>query len=171
MDVEDAQTPVEKGDIELAINRNRHSRVLVAQVLTGALEEYVHTSADIETSLIEAGERRLQVLNNNMSILTLIARITPLLGLLGTVLGMIFGFEALSEAGVGKEALADAIGVALITTATGLMIAIPTVVFITYFRSRIRQIQAEFEEIFIDVIKSVKNAPTPSGSDKLAKCV
>ncbi len=52
----------------------------------------------------------------------------------------------------------SAIGVALVTTATGLIIAIPTLVSLTFLRSRIRRIQAEFEEIFIDVIKSVKRA-------------
>jgi biopolymer transport protein ExbB len=94
-----------------------------------------------------------------MAILSLIARIAPLLGLLGTVLGMIFGFEAISaEESAGKQELASAIGVALVTTATGLIIAIPTLVSLTFLRSRIRRIQAEFEEIFIDVIKSVKRA-------------
>lgn len=158
--VEEVQSQIEKGDFDGAINRNRYCPILVGRILSRALEEYAYTSADIETSLLESGERQLQVLNNNMSILSLVAKIAPLLGLLGTVVGMIAGFEQLSYTGVGKEQLAAAIGVALITTATGLTIAIPTLVAITYFRSRIRRLQAEFEEIFIDIVKTVKSQPS-----------
>ena len=157
--VEGVQKQIEEGDFDEAINRHRNSPILVGRVLSRALEEYVYTSADIETSLLESGERQLQVLNNNLSILSLVAKIAPLLGLLGTVVGMIAGFEQLSYTGVGKEQLAGAIGVALITTATGLTIAIPTLVAMTYFRSRIRRLQAEFEEIFIDIVKTVKSQP------------
>lgn len=160
--VEDVQRQIEKGQIDDAINRYQNSRSLVGHILSKGLEEYTSTSADIEISLTEAGERGLQVLNNNLAVLSLVAKISPLLGLLGTVLGMIMGFEELERAGVGKENLAHAIRVALITTAAGLIIAIPTVVALTYFRSKIRRLTAEFEEIFIDVIKSVKASRSAS---------
>ena len=154
--VDDIQKQIELGTVERALDRYQRGSALVGRILTRGIEEYRNTSADIETALVEAGERGLHILHNNMAILNLIARIAPLLGLLGTVLGMINGFKALSQAGVGKEQLAVAISVALITTATGLIIAIPTLIAATYFRTRIQRIQAEFEEIFIDVIKSVK---------------
>ncbi|MBM3997624.1 MAG: MotA/TolQ/ExbB proton channel family protein [Planctomycetes bacterium] len=156
--VDDIQVHIERGQIDQAIDRHRHNPILVGRILSRGLEEYRQTSANIETALMEAGERGLQVLNNNLAVLNLIARIAPLLGLLGTVQGMIMGFEELELAGVGKENLAHAIRIALITTAFGLVIAIPTVVASTYFRSQIRRLQAEFEEIFIDVIKSVNAA-------------
>ena len=92
----------------------------------------------------------------------------PLLGLLGTVIGMIAGFGTLEIAGVGKEELAKAIRMALITTASGLAIAIPTIIASTYFRSRIRRITAEFEEIFIDLIKTVKAANDDAGGSESA---
>lgn len=163
--VEDFQTRIEQGKLDEALGQHADSPALVGRVLSKGIEEYVNTSADIETALVEAGERGLQVLYNNLSVLSLISRIAPLLGLLGTVLGMIKGFEALELANVGKEELASAIKIALITTATGLMIAIPTIIASTYFRSKIRRLQAEFEEIFIDVIKSVKAASAHTGSD------
>lgn len=156
--VDDIQSLVENGQIDQAISRHRHSSSLVGRVLAQGLEEFVSTAADIETALTESGERGLQVLNNNLSVLNLVARIAPLLGLLGTVLGMISGFTVLELSGVGKEELAKSIRIALITTATGLEIAIPAVVAGAYFRARVRRLQAEFEEIFIDVIKSVKQA-------------
>lgn len=159
--VEEVQGAVEKGRVGEAIARHRDSPVLVGRILSKGLEEYEATSADIETSLFEAGNRGLQVLNNNLGLLSLVARVAPLIGLLGTVLGMIMGFEVLEKAGVRKESLAHAIRVALITTATGLAIAIPTIIALAYFRSRIRALQAEFEEILIDVISTVKQAGTP----------
>ncbi|MFP6885936.1 MAG: MotA/TolQ/ExbB proton channel family protein [Opitutales bacterium] len=166
--VEDIQTHVEQGKIDMAIARHHGSPSLVGRILSKGLDEYTNTSADIETSLVEAGERGLQVLNNNLSVLGLIARVAPLLGLLGTVIGMIAGFGTLEIAGVGKEELAKAIRMALITTASGLAIAIPTIIASTYFRSRIRRITAEFEEIFIDLIKTVKAANGDDGSSDSA---
>lgn len=154
--VDDIQRHIEQGKMEVAIRRHKHSPVLIGRILSEGLEEYASTSADIETSLIEAGERGLPVLFNNLAVLGLVAKVAPLLGLLGTVLGMIMGFEELEQAGVGKENLAHAIRVALFTTAAGLIIAIPTVVANAYFRSGIRRVTAEFEEIFIDIIKTVK---------------
>ena len=164
--VEDIQTHVEQGKIDMAIARHHGSPSLVGRILSKGLDEYTNTSADIETSLVEAGERGLQVLNNNLSVLGLIARVAPLLGLLGTVIGMIAGFGTLEIAGVGKEELAKAIRMALITTASGLAIAIPTIIASTYFRSRIRRITAEFEEIFIDLIKTVKAANGDDGGSE-----
>ena len=164
--VEDIQTHVEQGKIDMAIARHHGSPSLIGRILSKGLDEYTNTSADIETSLVEAGERGLQVLNNNLSVLGLIARVAPLLGLLGTVIGMIAGFGTLEIAGVGKEELAKAIRMALITTASGLAIAIPTIIASTYFRSRIRRITAEFEEIFIDLIKTVKAANGDDGGSE-----
>ncbi|MDA0840767.1 MAG: MotA/TolQ/ExbB proton channel family protein [Planctomycetota bacterium] len=164
--VEDIQAHIEEGKAEMAVAKHHNSPSLAGRILSRALEEYLNTSADIETSLVESGERGLQVLNNNMSVLNLIARIAPLIGLLGTVIGMILGFEALEDAGVGKEELASAIKVALLTTATGLIVAIPTIIGSTYFRSKIRRLQAEFEEIFIDVIKTVKATSSKASAEE-----
>jgi biopolymer transport protein ExbB len=156
--IEDIQTQIEQGHLETAVTRHHNSPFLVGRILSKGLKGYAADSEDIETSLVEAGERGLQVLQKNLGMLSLIARVAPLLGLLGTVLGMIIGFEELERAGVGKENLAHAIRVALITTAAGLMVAIPVVIASAYFRSRIRVLTAEFEEVLLDVARSVKRA-------------
>jgi len=167
--VEDIQSKIEQGKMDVAIASYKNSPVLVGRILSKGLNEYENTSADIETSLLEAGNRGLQVLSNNLVVLTTVARVATLLGLLGTVQGMIMGFEELAREGVGKEHLAHAIRVALITTFTGLLIAIPTIVADAYFRSRIRRLLAEFEEVFIDVMKTVKSAKvnTPAAPRRL----
>lgn len=164
--VEDIQMHLEQGKIDLAVQRHEFSPSLTGRILSKGLKEHQHTSADIETAMLEAGERHLPVLQNNLSVLALIAKVAPLLGLLGTVLGMIIGFAELEKEGVGKEALAGAIRLALMTTAFGLLVAIPAIVALSWFRSKIRRIHAELEEIFIDVIKTVKTSSvsTPQAS-------
>jgi biopolymer transport protein ExbB len=158
--VEDIQSQIEKGDLLGAVNRHHSSPSLVGRILSRGLQEYMTTKVDIETALTEAGERGLQVLYNNLSVINLIAKVAPLLGLLGTVQGMILGFETLNlDTAKAKEDLADAIAVALITTFAGLTIAIPTVVANSYFRSTIRRLVAQFEEVFLDVIKTVQSSP------------
>lgn len=154
--VDDFQNKIEEGKVEQAIAIHEKCSSLVGRVLSKALNEYTSTAADIETSLTEAGTRGLQVLWKNLSVLTTVAKVSTLLGLLGTVQGMIMGFEELEKAGVGKEALAHAIRVALITTFAGLLIAIPMIIASAYFQSRIRRLVAEVEEVFIDIIKTVK---------------
>jgi len=155
---DDVRELVERGQPDAAVRKYRASPVLVGRILARGLEQYQTTRTDIETALFEVGSRDLQILHKNLALLNLVAKVAPLLGLLGTVLGMILGFEALEQAAVNKANLAHAIRVALITTAAGLFIAIPTVVGAAYFRGRIRALQAEFEDVFHDVVASVKRA-------------
>lgn len=166
--VEEIQTQIEQGQYARALELGRTSPTLAARILAKALDDFVNTPVTIETALSEVSERELPVLSNNLSILSLIARVATLLGLQGTVLGMIMGFERLCQAGVGKEQLAEAIYVALITTAAGLFVAIPTVVAYGYFRSRIRRIQAEFDEIFTAIVKTVRISPQPPTKTRTA---
>lgn len=163
--VDDIQRHIEQGKIDVAIKRHLPCPVLIGRILSEGLDDFTSTSADIETSLTEAGERGLHGLHNNLPVLTMISKIAPLLGLLGTVAGMIMGFEELERVGVGKENLAHAIRVALVATAAGLTIAIPTVVAQTYFRGAIRRLTAEFEEILNDIIKTVKASAAAGKSE------
>ncbi|MEM8793940.1 MAG: MotA/TolQ/ExbB proton channel family protein [Pseudomonadota bacterium] len=93
------------------------------------LENYLSVEADQNLSRLERGFR----------ILDSIAQIAPLLGLFGTVLGMIEAFQTLQNAGnaVDPSILAGGIWVALLTTAVGLAVAMPTSLFLTYFESRV----------------------------------
>jgi len=154
--IEAVQKHIESKNYGEAEKSCAENKSLAARVLGSAVKEVTNTETNMETALEESGQRELQVLNNNLSVLSTVSRVAPLMGLLGTVFGMIGAFDVLSEQGVGKEQMAYNIRVALITTATGLIIAIPTVIADAYFRSRIRKIVAHFEEIFIDIVKSSK---------------
>ncbi len=92
----------------------------------------------VEKALEDAGGREVSKLKRSLRWLAIIATISPLLGLLGTVYGMIGAFQTATAVGMGKaEMLAQGIYEALVTTAAGLTIAIPVLLFYQYLASRI----------------------------------
>ena len=107
-------------------------------------------------SLEEAGRQVVNELERFLNTLGTIASITPLLGLLGTVVGMIKVFALITSSGVGDPGvLAGGISEALITTAAGLSVAIPSLMFYRYFEGRVVYLVLRMEEEalrLIDVI-------------------
>ena len=97
--------------------------------------------ADIRRERIEeAGRQAAHDMSRYLNTLGTIAAITPLLGLLGTVAGMIRIFATMTESGLGDaQALAGGIGQALVTTATGLCVAIPALVAYRYFNGLVEK--------------------------------
>ena len=86
-------------------------------------------------------------LRKNLNVLSTIAKSAPMLGLFGTVLGMIGAFSKIAgETKVDPSKLADDIGLALVTTAGGLVVAIPILYFYAYFRSRVRTFETETQK-------------------------
>lgn len=89
-----------------------------------------------------AGETVLERLEARLSLLSVLARLAPLMGLLGTILGMITTFSRIAEArsGVDMSLLAGGIWQALLTTAAGLCIAIPALFFLSCFQGKVRRV-------------------------------
>ena len=85
-------------------------------------------------------------LEKNLEFLNIVATTSPLLGLLGTVLGMVRIFRSISQAGGNNAALSGGIAEALITTITGLAIAVPALVFYTYFSKQVERYLLNLEE-------------------------
>jgi len=105
------------------------------------------TGGDIEQALRTTGVIELGFLERGLPVLATVANVAPLLGFLGTVAGMISAFGAIAEAGQVEAALvAGGIKVALITTATGLLIAVPVNIAYNFFVSRIDTLIREMEE-------------------------
>jgi biopolymer transport protein ExbB len=104
----------------------------------------------------DAGRQEIPGLERYLGILGTIASVSPLLGLLGTVLGMIQVFAVVSLQGVGQaDALAGGISQAMITTATGLSIAIPTLAAYNYFVGKAEAIVLEIERLVLEMIKLI----------------
>lgn len=117
-------------------------RILAAGLMTRTQER-----ESMKASIEEVGGHVAHELERYLSALGTIAAITPLLGLLGTVIGMIKVFTNITTVGVGNPAqLAGGISQALITTAGGLMVAIPALMFYRYFRNRVDGLVVDMEK-------------------------
>jgi biopolymer transport protein ExbB len=101
----------------------------------------------MKTSIEDTGRHVVHELERYLNTLGTIAAISPLLGLLGTVIGMIKVFATITTEGVGNPgALAGGISEALITTAAGMSVAIPTLMFYRYFRGKVRMLVIRMEQ-------------------------
>jgi biopolymer transport protein ExbB len=127
---------------------NPLSRVYVTAIrLAGRSREQIKAVVE------ETGSREIASLERYLGLLGTIATITPLLGLLGTVLGMIRAFTVISVQGVGTPAtLGGGISEALITTAAGLTVAIPTILLHKYLTGRLDRISLDLEVKALKVV-------------------
>jgi len=104
----------------------------------------------------DEGRQEVRSLSRGLEVLETLAQVAPLLGLLGTVLGMIKVFDIIQTLGVGQaKALSGGISEALITTATGLFIGIPTLIFYFYFNSRAENFILDIENYTISLLNKI----------------
>lgn len=132
-----------------AVHKAEETRGPVAAILLAGLRrvEERHTGSDVAKAISTTGSIELGFLERGLPVLATVANVSPMLGFLGTVIGMILAFEAIELAGqVDPTLVAGGIKVALITTATGLSIAIPVNVAYNFFVTRIDQLVADMEE-------------------------
>lgn len=126
----------------------------LGEVLAAGLINHRHGRDVMKDSIEEAGRQVVHELGRFLNTLGTIASITPLLGLLGTVIGMIKVFSAIMAGGVGDPGiLAGGISEALITTAAGLSVAIPSVMFHRYFQGRVVELVLKMEEEALRLIE------------------
>lgn len=146
----DMKDALDKGEIkELIITLNKE-KSSVSRVLKEVLYELYKAPNSSAQKLEEKGKEKamlqLGMLEKNMWVISLAAHLTPLVGLLGTVTGMIKAFQAVSVYGTGDPSvLAKGISEALFTTAGGLFVAIPALMFYTYFNKKIERIISDIE--------------------------
>ncbi|GAI61467.1 unnamed protein product, partial [marine sediment metagenome] len=119
---------------------------------------------EMKEAIEDNANQEIPILERNLSTLSTIGNITPLLGLLGTVFGMVKAFNVIAVMGVGKpEALAGGISEALLTTAFGLSIAIPTIVVYNYLSHRVDKLIRDMEVDCVDLIDLLTYQETNSG--------
>jgi len=144
---------IKKGSIDLAISACRKSPTPISKIMLTGLMKYGQPRKEIKEAIEDSANQEIPLLERRLSTLATIGNITPLLGLLGTVFGMIKAFNVIAVMGVGKpEALAGGISEALLTTAIGLSIAIPTIVIYNYLSNRVDKITREMEMSCVDLL-------------------
>jgi biopolymer transport protein ExbB len=159
------------GRIDDAINVAADTPGPVAAILYAGLRRMRarQTGADIEKAIQTTGVIELGFLERGLTVLATISNVAPLLGFLGTVAGMISAFGAIAAAGqVEASLVAGGIKVALITTATGLLIAIPVNVAYNFFVTRIDKLIMEMEEGVAQVLNLIWDIDAAGGHAALA---
>lgn len=148
---------IEKGAIKEAIVLLNTKRSSTAKVLKDILIQLYKSNNRDPIALEEKGKEsamaQIPLLEKHMWMLSLTAHITPLLGLLGTVTGMIKAFQAVAIHGTGDaKILASGISEALFTTAGGLFVAIPALIIYNYYNRKIDEIINDMEKGSTEVI-------------------
>jgi biopolymer transport protein ExbB len=129
----------------------------MTRILLAAILNHDKSRQEIKEIIEDAGRQEVPVLERYLTILGTIASIAVLLGLLGTVTGMIRTFNAIAALGYGHpEALASGISEALVATATGLAIAIPTLVLYNFFTSKVDSLVVEMEKNSLRILSILK---------------
>ena len=147
----------------------------VALVFAGAVRKWGRPSVEVEQAAIDSGERVTNHLRKYLRVFYGISTVGPLLGLMGTVLGMIQTFNVIaSHDALGRaELLAGGIAKALLNTAGGLAVAIPASIFYVFFVSRVDRLVIEIDALSQEVVQMIsaeelQERPTRSAKPRRA---
>lgn len=126
----------------------------LGRILAAGLLNRTHSREVMKEAIGEVGRQVVAEMERYLNTLGTIASISPLLGLLGTVIGMIKTFSVITSVGVGNpSALAGGIAEALITTAAGLTVAIPALIFYRYFTGKVDRLAMGMEEQALKMVE------------------
>lgn len=153
-------------NVEITIKRNRIAEAIkicdktpgpIAHIVKAGIMKHDRSRQEIRESIEDAGHQEVPRLERHLSLLATIAHVSPLLGLLGTVTGMVRAFQIIQEKSasfnpVSPGDLAGGIWEALLTTVAGLIVAIPTVVLYNYLVNRVDEFVLEMERSATEVI-------------------
>jgi biopolymer transport protein ExbB len=159
--VRSVEDQLKKHNISEAIFLCQNDNSSIAKIFLAGLKNVGRGMWLVKEAIEERGGREGIILERNVGILSTIANLTPLMGLLGTVFGMMKTFKVISQTSVNPALLAGGIWEALITTATGLFVAIPTLVCYRILKVKAESLVFEMEENSIRIIEIMEN--TSSG--------
>lgn len=155
------ESMIVRDDLAGAYAHLRFFRGPLAAVLRAVLESQSRDKADLEEAALMEARRELRLLNLRLPVLSLLAGLAPLLGLLGTVIGMIKAFQqvALAQGAVNPSMLASGIWEALLTTGAGLTVAIPAGLFHYALDQRVKRCAFEMDYFSAALIRLLMGRP------------
>lgn len=165
---------VRERDLELALTACEEHGGPVARVLGAALVKLPYGRPAVEAAFQEASIQEEQTLARGLRPLATIAQVAPMLGLLGTVTGMIIAFGQISRLGTGDPSVvANGVGQALVTTAAGLIVAIPVIMGHSFLASRVEAILVDIdrrrEELMGNIAQAVASRREEPQPERAAK--
>lgn len=149
------RSDIEDGNIVEAIKTCENTGGAVATILKAGLKKHNKSREQIENAMEVAGMMEVAGLERNARILSIIANIAPLIGLLGTVIGFIQAFSEMKMSGlvdISANQIGEAMEYALITTAAGLVVAIPAVIGYNYLVSRVEGFVLEMQTTASEIV-------------------
>jgi len=157
---------LQKGQPEEAVEACKRFGGPVAALLSAGITKLLTLSqqeglsmdeikAEVNTTLTEYAPHVIDLLEERLNLLTLIAGVSPLLGMTGTVTGMIRSFSSLADSGMAADKVGAGISEALVTTAAGLIIAIPAVVAYNIFSRKIDRFTLSMEESATELMEVI----------------
>lgn len=156
-DVQKIEAEVRAGNVEEAMRVCQRNNTAMSRILWISLKNRGVQRAVLKEILEEEGRQEVAHMDRFIGVLGVIAATAPLLGLLGTVIGMIEVFQQISLVGVGKaDVLAGGISKALNTTAFGLSVAIPSLVAYRFYESRVDRFVLEIEQHALRFVELLK---------------
>lgn len=155
--VEKIARHVKNGEDHQAYELASKSNTPMGRILVNAMEVKDQDREILETVIVHATDAEVRDLSRYLQTLATIGNIAPLLGLLGTVLGMIKAFMVIQQMGgkVNAAVLAGGIWEAMLTTALGLAVALPTMVAYSYLVSRVDKYEAQLQDGTVTFIKTI----------------
>lgn len=156
------ETALESQGVNAAKEICRNTRGPVASIFYQGLDRYEEGLEMVEKSVVSYGGVLMARLNNNLSWITLFIALAPMLGFLGTVVGMVQAFDSIEAAGdISPTVVAGGMKVALLTTVFGLIVAIILQIFYNYLITKVDSIVNSMEDAtitFMDILVKNKNA-------------
>ena len=137
----------------MIVKLNEHSPL--GRIFAAGVKNMKSQSAIMKEAIEEAGRASTHELERFLTTLGTIASISPLLGLFGTVVGMIEIFGSQNAAGNSPAILAHGISIALYNTAFGLIVAVPSMIFYRHFRAKVDSLTIEMEQQAIKLVETV----------------
>ncbi|MBA3066657.1 MotA/TolQ/ExbB proton channel family protein [bacterium] len=158
---------IRAGSPESAVALCEEKQGPLAAVIKAGLS-YYSSGADIMEEAFQSQElKEMPLLEEHLSTLSTIASVSTLVGFTGTVTGMIKAFNNIAQAGASSPAIvASGISQALLTTAAGLLIAVPAVIFVRYFENRVDRFVNEIDFATHELTRASKNILTAAGVAK-----
>lgn len=152
-------------DIELVTAVCQKHNGPLSNIVRTALEHRALPREEMKEIIVDKGRQEVRILERGLVALETVAAISPLLGLFGTVLGILKIFRIISQMGVGQaSALAGGIAEALITTIVGLAIGIPALVVYNYFTKRAENFVLDIEEQTAELLLKIRSFTHPAGA-------
>lgn len=161
--VSSVQAAMEQGDVMKALQHCEEEPCPLSSILSAGFSNVEEGFETIQDAVAVSAEMEGEKLLQRVNYLNVVGNLAPMLGLLGTVQGMIYAFAGLATGGGDPAGLALSISQALFTTAGGLIIAIPALAFFYFFRNRASNIILSMEMLTLEEIKILRNVEVVEG--------